>query len=166
VHRFNQRNQYSAWPVRDYRKRPERFTAEQCHSFVILINQIQCHPLQALVAAAKPCPKGGGPVSSIDRMPTRLWLTSPHFYPTYGGAQNRYRSYIPGLPERGLDVQIMTGTPLLEERTESNTQADWYHVDPGEWLPASTLDGAPLERIRLPDSKKRARTQIYPWSSL
>jgi glycosyltransferase involved in cell wall biosynthesis len=90
-----------------------------------------------------------------------LWLTSPHFYPTYGGAQNRYRSYIPGLLERGLDVQIMTGTPLLEERTESDSQADWYQAAPGEWLPASTLDGAPLERIRLPDSKKRSRTQIY-----
>ena len=90
-----------------------------------------------------------------------MWLTSPHFYPTYGGAQNRYRSYIPGLLERGLDVRIMTGTPLLEERTESDSQAGWYQAHPGEWLPVSTLDGAPLERIRLPDSKKRSRTQIY-----
>ena len=54
---------------------------------------------------------------------TRLWLTSPHFYPTYGGAQNRYRSYIRGLLERGLDVEIMTGTPQLEERSEADLDA-------------------------------------------
>ena len=28
-------------------------------------------------------------------------------------------------------------------------------------MPQTTLDGAPLERIRLPDSKNRVRTQIY-----
>jgi len=92
---------------------------------------------------------------------TRLWLTSPHFYPTYGGAQNRYRSYIPGLLERGLDVQIMTGTPQIQERSEADTQIDWYDAAPGTWLPPTILDGAPLERIRLPDSKNRERTRIY-----
>ena len=55
----------------------------------------------------------------------------------------------------------MTGTPMLEERTESDAKADWYKVEPGEWLPTSSLDGAPLERISLPDSKRRSRTQIY-----
>jgi glycosyltransferase involved in cell wall biosynthesis len=90
-----------------------------------------------------------------------LWLTSPHFYPTYGGAQNRYRSYLPGLLQRNLDVHIMTGTPLLEERTESDAHADWYETSPGQWIEASHLDGAPLERIRLPDRKGRSRTQIY-----
>jgi len=92
---------------------------------------------------------------------TRLWLTSPHFYPTYGGAQNRYRSYIPGFLQRGLDVHIMTGTPQIEERSEEDTEANWYRAEPGAWLPQTTLDGAPLDRIRLPDSKNRSRTQIY-----
>lgn len=91
----------------------------------------------------------------------KLWLASPHFYPTYGGAQNRYRSYIPGFLERGLDVHIMTGTPLKAERSESDPNACWYEAQTGSWLPATTLDGAPLERIRLPDTKQRARTKIY-----
>ncbi len=94
-------------------------------------------------------------------MRTRLWLTSPHFYPTYGGAQNRYRSYIPGLLDRNLDVRIMTGTPQVQERSEADTDVDWYATAPGSWLPQSVLDGAALERIRLPDSKNRIRTQIY-----
>jgi glycosyltransferase involved in cell wall biosynthesis len=92
---------------------------------------------------------------------TRLWLTSPHFYPTYGGAQNRYRSYIPGFLARGLDVQVMTGTPQIEERSERDRDASWYQAKPGTWLPTTTLDGAPLERIRLPDSKRGGRTRIY-----
>jgi glycosyltransferase involved in cell wall biosynthesis len=92
---------------------------------------------------------------------TRLWLTSPHFYPTYGGAQNRYRSYIPGFLQRTLDVRVLTGTPQIEERSEADTSIDWYDAAPGSWLPETVLDGAPLERIRLPDSKNRVRTQIY-----
>lgn len=92
---------------------------------------------------------------------TRLWLTSPHFYPTYGGAQSRYRRYIPGLLARGLDVQILTGTPQLDERSESDAGAEWYREEPGTWLPRAELDGAPLERVRLPDHKGRIRTQIY-----
>ena len=98
---------------------------------------------------------------STHKKRTRLWLTSPHFYPTYGGAQNRYRSYIPGLLERNLDVHVMTGTPQIQERSEADTDIDWYEATPGSWLPESVLDGAPLQRMRLPDSKSRARTQLY-----
>jgi glycosyltransferase involved in cell wall biosynthesis len=55
----------------------------------------------------------------------------------------------------------MTGTPQVQERSEADTHADWYAAAPGAWLPQTLLDGAPLERIRLPDSKNRIRTQIY-----
>lgn len=58
-------------------------------------------------------------------------------------------------------MNIVTGTPQIEERSESDTEADWYEAKPGEWLPQTILDGAPLQRMRLPDSKKRSRTQIY-----
>jgi glycosyltransferase involved in cell wall biosynthesis len=55
----------------------------------------------------------------------------------------------------------MTGTPQVQERSEADTDVDWYATAPGTWLPQTLLDGAPLERIRLPDSKNRIRTQIY-----
>ena len=42
-----------------------------------------------------------------------------------------------------------------------DTEADWYGPAPGTWLPKTVLDGAPLERIRLPDNKGRVRTRIY-----
>jgi len=111
--------------------------------------------------SALPGHQGELSILTTDDKRTRLWLTSPHFYPTYGGAQNRYRSYIPGFLQRGLDVHIMTGTPQVAERSEADKDANWYQAEPGSWLPQTTLDGAPLDRIRLPDSKKMSRTQIY-----
>tara|TARA_R110002124_G_scaffold23065_13_gene85917 strand:+ start:755 stop:1927 length:1173 start_codon:yes stop_codon:yes gene_type:complete len=65
------------------------------------------------------------------------------------------------LLDRGLDVRVMTGTPQIQERSEADTDKSWYQAAPGTWLSPITLDGAPLERIRLPDSKSRSRTQIY-----
>ncbi|MDE0953034.1 MAG: hypothetical protein OSA45_17420, partial [Halioglobus sp.] len=62
---------------------------------------------------------------------------------------------------RNLDVRVMTGTPQIQERSEADTGINWYEATPGSWLPESVLDGAPLQRIRLPDSKSRTRTQIY-----
>ncbi len=106
-------------------------------------------------------PQGGLTISPTHHKRTKLWLTSPHFYPTYGGAQNRYRSYIPGLLARNLDVHIMTGTPQIQERSEVDSKVDWYEAAAGSWLPQTLLDGAPLDRIRLPDNKNRVRTQIY-----
>ena len=55
----------------------------------------------------------------------------------------------------------MTGTPQVQERSEADSAVDWYDAAPGSWLPQNILDGAPLERIRLPDRKSGARTRIY-----
>jgi glycosyltransferase involved in cell wall biosynthesis len=55
----------------------------------------------------------------------------------------------------------MTGTPQIGERSESDADADWYAAEPGTWLPQTMLDGAPLHRVRLPDSKGDERTRIY-----
>jgi len=122
---------------------------------------MQVQRIHALYSAPPSWHQGDHAIPTSDQKRTRLWLTSPHFYPTYGGAQNRYRSYIPGLLARNLDVRVMTGTPQTQERSESDTDENWYEADPGTWLPESILDGAPLERVRLPDRKGRERTRIY-----
>jgi glycosyltransferase involved in cell wall biosynthesis len=38
---------------------------------------------------------------------------------------------------------------------------EWYNAAPGELLPGTDLEGAPLERVRLPDKKSKQRTAIY-----
>jgi len=58
-------------------------------------------------------------------------------------------------------VHLLTGTPLLGERSERDAELGWYDAQPGEYMPTTRLDGAPLERIRLPDVKGRERTSIY-----
>ena len=91
----------------------------------------------------------------------RLCLASPHFFPTYGGAQLRYLRYLPGLRARGIDTWVATGTPLLEERTETDRDRDWYRAPLGRILPREEVDGAPIQRVRLPDVKGYRRTQIF-----
>ena len=58
-------------------------------------------------------------------------------------------------------MHLLSGTPLLEDRSELDAQQDWREVQPGTHFPPELLDGVPLERIRLPDEKGRQRTAIY-----
>lgn len=92
---------------------------------------------------------------------SRLCLASPHFFPTYGGAQMRYRRYLPGWRARGIETWVATGTPMLEERTEADRDLDWYAPAPGEMLPPDEVDGTPVRRVRLPDEKGWRRSWIF-----
>jgi len=91
----------------------------------------------------------------------KLCLASPHFFPTYGGAQLRYLRYLPGFRARGIDAWVATGTPLLEERTETDRARDWYQCPPGQPLEPEEVAGTPLRRVRLPDEKGYRRTRIF-----
>lgn len=92
---------------------------------------------------------------------SKLCLASPHFYPTYGGAQMRYLRYLPGWRARGLDTWVVTGTPMIEERTEGDRDLDWYAFRPGELLPVEEIDGTPVRRVRLPEHKGMRRAWIF-----
>jgi glycosyltransferase involved in cell wall biosynthesis len=91
----------------------------------------------------------------------KLCLASPHFFPTYGGAQLRYLRYLPGLRERGIDTWVATGTPLLEERTEADADQAWYRHPLGEALAPERIDGTLVRRVRLPDRKGLRRSLIF-----
>ncbi len=104
------------------------------------------------------CGAAGRPAAR-DRL--KLCVASPHFYPTYGGAQLRYLRYLPGLRERGVDAWVATGTPLVEERTESDRDRQWYAAAPGRFVGTETVDGTPVRRVRLPDEKSWRRSRIF-----
>jgi glycosyltransferase involved in cell wall biosynthesis len=90
----------------------------------------------------------------------RLCLASPVFFPTYGGSLLRFKSYLPGLRQRNLDIRVYTGTPHNKEMSaEEASRWDSYPV--GEFMPLSTIDDVPVHRVRLPDSKGKARTGIF-----
>ena len=55
----------------------------------------------------------------------------------------------------------MAGTPPIHERSDTDICAGWYDPVPGTWLPPSSLNGAPIERIRLPDEEGGVRSEIF-----
>jgi glycosyltransferase involved in cell wall biosynthesis len=92
---------------------------------------------------------------------TRLCLASPLFYPTYGGAQLRYRRYLPGLRERGLDIQVFAGTAGPEDMTPEDVSARWKAYRWGAQLPIEQVDGTPVHRVRLPNRKDAVRRWFF-----
>jgi len=90
----------------------------------------------------------------------RLCLASPVFFPTYGGSLLRFKSYLPGLSERGLDIRVYTGTPHNKEMSAEEA-SQWGSYPVGEFMPQSMVDGVPVHRVRLPDTKGKARTGTF-----
>jgi len=97
----------------------------------------------------------------MSSLPThRLCLASPVFYPTYGGSQRRFLSYLPGLRERRLDIRVYTGTPNGKEMSAEET-ALWGDCPTGEFMPTTEVSGIPVHRVKLPDNKGMKRTQTF-----
>ena len=97
----------------------------------------------------------------MSSLPThRLCLASPVFYPTYGGSQRRFLSYLPGLRKRRLDIRVYTGTPNAKEMSAEEA-ALWGDCPTGEFMPTTEVSGIPVHRVKLPDKKGKERTQTY-----
>jgi glycosyltransferase involved in cell wall biosynthesis len=90
----------------------------------------------------------------------RLCLASPVFFPTYGGSQLRFKRYLPGLRARDLDIRVFTGTPHSKEMSAEES-ALWGDYPVGEFMPPGDIDGIPVHRVRLPDTKGKRRTRTY-----
>lgn len=90
-----------------------------------------------------------------------LCLASPTFFPTHGGAQLRFLRYLPGLRARGIHIEVFTGTPSSRRLEPGDRDSDWYSLTVGDWLPAQTLHGSPVHRIRLPEQADWYRSLIY-----
>jgi hypothetical protein len=81
-----------------------------------------------------------------------LYLASPHFFPTYGGAQLRFLRYLPGFRERNIFARVVTGTPKAQEsantrkKTAANENDDLKN---SANVSLTELDGVPIHRIRL-----------------
>jgi glycosyltransferase involved in cell wall biosynthesis len=89
---------------------------------------------------------------------TELCLASPVLIPPRGGAELRFLSYLHGLRERGVHTRIVTGTPKAKKLTRADGAEDWYRVRPGEMIPTEPVNGARVERVRLPDATGWRRT--------
>jgi glycosyltransferase involved in cell wall biosynthesis len=90
-----------------------------------------------------------------------LCLGSPLFSPTYGGSQLRFLRYLPGFRQRDIDVRVVSGTPTAEDVTAGNCVEIWNRYPAGTILPAESLDGVPITRVRLPESGALRRSFQY-----
>jgi glycosyltransferase involved in cell wall biosynthesis len=91
----------------------------------------------------------------------RLCLASPTFFPHPGGAELRFRRYLPRLAQLGVESRIVTGTPKQAKLAAADRAADWYRLRPGALVPAEPLDGIPVQRVRLPDKTGWHRSFVF-----
>lgn len=89
-----------------------------------------------------------------------LFLMSLGFYPTRGGAELRFRRYLPGLRQRGISTRVLSGTPEARKIVEADLVEDWYRRPVGDVLPTEMLEGTPIHRIRLPERDQDRRSEL------
>jgi hypothetical protein len=85
-------------------------------------------------------------MASHDRL--ELCLASPHFYPTHGGASLQFLRYLPGLRNRGIEARVLAGTPSTKKLLASEVPEEWRSRPIGEFLPAESVNGTPIQRRR------------------
>jgi len=102
------------------------------------------------------------PVLSMEVRDTiKLCVASHHFFPTHGGATLRFVRYLPGFRERGIDVEIVAGTPKGRKLLSSDMKQPWYTRPVGEFLPIELIQGMPVHRVRLPEVAGWQRSSIF-----
>ena len=90
-----------------------------------------------------------------------LCLASPVFLPARGGAELRFRRYLPGLRGRGVSIRVVTGTLKAKKLSETDISEEWYSRPVGAVLPTEPIDGTSIHRIRLPDKRGWRRSFVF-----
>ena len=92
---------------------------------------------------------------------THLLLAAPTFYPSYGGAEIRFRRYLPKLKEFGVDAAVFTGTPKSKKISEADKTSAWYQAKEGDCLPPEFYEGIQITRYRLPERPAKKRLEVF-----
>lgn len=101
-----------------------------------------------------------GDVSSkkIDISDLKLCIATCSSFPTPGGAEVRFNKYLPGFHERGVDVEVIAGTPSVNKLAENDQVTDWFDKPMGYKFPPVVVNETPVHRVRLPDSHESRRS--------
>lgn len=87
-----------------------------------------------------------------NEVPLRLLLASPTYHPFYSGAAERFRRYLPGLMQHGIEVAVLTGTPTTAKAAQAEAGSVWSEEAIGDALASHVVDGVPIQRVRLPEA--------------
>lgn len=94
----------------------------------------------------------------------KLCLALPVYYPIFGGGPLRFMRYQPGLRKRSVYTRILAGTARSKDDLHpAQTRDALVHDDVsiGSMLPIEDVEGAPVHRVRLPESTGMRRTSAY-----
>lgn len=91
----------------------------------------------------------------------KVALVIESYRPTFSGAALRFQRYLPGLRRRGIDVDVVCGTPTTIKARLADIPMTWAGRRPGDRLPTEDHDGTPVHRIVLPDIKSRRRNRTF-----
>jgi glycosyltransferase involved in cell wall biosynthesis len=106
------------------------------------------------------------PTSGVRPLPNgriHLEIAAVHFHPVFSGAGARFRHYIPGFVQRGIDVQVLAGTPDSTRDAPWQARNDWRQLPHGTFLPPECIDGIQIRRVRLPDQPGLRRDAWFAW---
>ena len=88
----------------------------------------------------------------------RLLLAVQAFYPTYSGAAQRFRRYAPGLRARGIELEVIAGTPWPgDEQLAPELIPQWDATRIGRFAPIEVHNGIRTHRVRLPPRHVRLK---------
>jgi glycosyltransferase involved in cell wall biosynthesis len=91
--------------------------------------------------------------------PTRVCLVAQGWAPKFSGAALRFQQYLPGLRERGIEVDVVCSTAPGEDSPQSVSR--WAKLDFGEMLPVEEIDGTAVRRVKLPAGRSLRRNMLF-----
>ena len=91
--------------------------------------------------------------------PIRVCLVTQRWTPSFSGAAHRFRQYIPGFRERGIEVDVVCSTAPGDESPE--TVRRWNNLGFGEIMPVEEAEGTSVHRVKLPAGRTLRRNRLY-----
>jgi glycosyltransferase involved in cell wall biosynthesis len=86
--------------------------------------------------------------------------TSASFPTPGGGSRCGINRYLPGFRARGVEVEVIAGTPPVNKLTEQDRTEEWFGKPMGYKFEPVILDRTPVHRVRLPDRVGWHRSQV------
>lgn len=91
--------------------------------------------------------------------PTRVCLVTTQWAPTFSGAALRFRQYLAGLRERGIEMDVVCSTAPSEDSPEYASK--WLALKYGVTLQVEEVQGAPVHRVKLPAGASLRRNMLF-----
>ena len=91
--------------------------------------------------------------------PTRVCLITQRWAPEFSGAALRFRQYLSGLRQRGIEVDVLCSTSPDAEVTKSLSR--WERLEFGGIFHGDIVEGTAVHRVKLPDGQGLRRNMLF-----